>query len=238
MFGREKVAMIVAEFIGTFTLASVVLSMARYTPMPFFAAAAAGGVLGLMTLLVGNTSGAQLNPAVTISLWWIRQIQAAKAIVFIAAQMLGGLVAVTVNEYLLNKVIPNSAGEKFEPRVLVAEAVGTALFTFGVAAVLSQGYQGLKKAVAIGGSLSMGILVASFAGNALLNPAVAVGVASWSWAYTAGPVLGALVGVSLYTILFAPRPAKAAKAKVAAPKSTTAKKSAKKPAAKRKTTKK
>lgn len=235
MFGREKIAIIVAEFIGTFTLASVVLSMTARTPFPFFAAVAAGGVVGLMTLLVGNTSGAHLNPAVTIGMWWIRQIQAARAIVLIAAQMLGGLVAITLNEYLLNKSIPSIAGDKFEPRVLVAEAVGAALFTFGIAAVVSQGYKGLKQAVAIGGSLSAGILVASFASNGLLNPAVALGVQSWNWAYAGGPILGALVGVSVYTVVFAPRPIRAT---VATHRAAAAKTAAKKPAAKKRTAKK
>ncbi len=239
MFRREKIAMIVAEFIGTFTLASVVLSMVARTAFPFFAAVSAGAVLGLMTLLVGRVSGAHLNPAVTIGLWWIRQIKAAKAVVYIAAQMLGGLVAITLNEYLLNKPIPSTAGDKFEPRVLVAEAVGAALFTFGVAAVVSQGFKGLKRAVAIGGSLTMGILVASFASNGLLNPAVALGVQSWSWAYAAGPVLGALVGVSLYTVVFAPKAPKAAKAKtVVTTKTVVTKKTVKKAAPKKRVAKK
>jgi aquaporin Z len=233
MFGRDKIAMIVAEFIGTFTLASVVLAMIGRTSFPFFAAVSAGAVVGLMTLIIGAASEAHLNPAVTIGLWWIRQVQAARAVVYIAAQMLGGLVALTLNEYLLNKSLPSIAGDKFEPRVLVAEALGTALFTFGIAAAVSQGHRGLKKAVTIGGSLSMGILLASFASNGLLNPAVALGTQSWSWAYAAGPVLGGLVGVSLYTLLFAPRPVQATKAAVAV---TKAKATAAKKPAKRRTT--
>ena len=237
MFRRENIAMVVAEFIGTFTLASVVLAMIGRTSFPFFAAVAAGMTLGLMTLIIGNSSGAHLNPAVSIGLWWIRQLQAVKALVFIVAQMLGGLVALTLNEYLLGDSLQSRAGDTFDAKVLVAEVVGTALFTFGVTAAISQGFQGLKRAVTVGGSLSLGIIVATFASNGLLNPAVALGVQSWSWAYAGGPVAGALVGVSLYTLLYAPRPARVVKATAKATK-TTVNKVAKKAPAKKKTNRK
>ena len=42
MFGRKKIAMLVAEFVGTFTLSSVILAMIGRTTFPFFAALAAG----------------------------------------------------------------------------------------------------------------------------------------------------------------------------------------------------
>jgi glycerol uptake facilitator-like aquaporin len=215
MFGREKIAMVVAEFIGTFSLVSVVLAMIGRTNFPFFAAAAAGATFGLMTLLVGAASGAHLNPAVTIGMWTLKRIETVKALIYIAAQMFGGFVAWTLSEYLLNQSLRNIANSSFDWRVLTAEAVGAALFTFGVAATLLQGYRGLRQAFAVGGSLALGIVIASFGGNGLINPAVALGVQSWSFAYVAGPVLGAIVGMNLYAFLFAGQPlrvrAKAAK---------------------------
>lgn len=204
MFGRKKVAMVVAEFLGTFSLASAVLAMSARTPFPFFAAVVAGGTLGLMVLAIGPVSGAHINPAVTVGMWTLRRIQTTVAIVYIAAQMLGGMVAWRFNEYLLDKSLPNIAGDKFDWRVLIAEAVGTFVFTFGVAAAVYQGYKGLRQAAAIGGSLALGILIATFASNGALNPAVGLGIHSWSFAYIAGPLLGSILGMNLYAQLFAP----------------------------------
>lgn len=208
MFGRNKMAMIVAEFIGTFSLASVVLAMIGRTSFPFFSAVIAGGTYGLMALVLGNVSNAHLNPAITISLWTQRQIDTVRAVVYIAAQFLGGLVAWTLSEYLLNDQLKSIAGDAFSERVLIAEAIGAFVFAFGMAAAISQAYRGLKYAVTIGGSLTLGILLATFAGNGLLNPAVALGVQSWNFAYATGPILGAVVGMSTYSLLFAPRAAR------------------------------
>lgn len=208
MFGREKIAMVLAEFIGTFTLASVVLAMIGRTNFPFFAAAAAAAAVALMTLVIGEISGAHLNPAITIGQWTLRKIETGRAIVFIAAQMLGGVVAWTLNEYLLNQSLKNIANASFDWRVLIAEAVGATVFSMGVAAAIYKGYKGLELALTVGASLFVGILIASFGSNGILNPAVAVGVQSWSFVYATGPIIGAIIGMNLYNLVFAPRPVK------------------------------
>ncbi len=204
MFGRKKIAMVVAEFLGTFSLASAVLAMSGRTAFPFFAAAMAGATLGLMVLAIGSVSGAHINPAVTIGMWTLRKIETTVAVVYIVAQLLGGAVAWRFNEYLLDTPLKNIAGAKFDWRVFTAEAVGTFIFTFGIAAAVYQGYKGLRQAVAIGGSLTLGVLVATFASNGALNPAVALGIHSWSFTYVAAPVLGSIIGMNLYAQLFAP----------------------------------
>lgn len=206
MFGQSKIAMIVAEFIGTFSLASVVLAMTGRTSFPYFAAIAAGATLGLFSLLVAAKEWAQLNPAITVGLWTLRKIETTKAVVVIAAQFLGGAVAWRLNEYLLNTTIKSTANAKFDWRIFVAEAVGTLVFSYGVVAALQRGYEGFEKAFTVGASLAVGIMIASFASNGLLNPAVALGVHSWSFVYVAAPVLGAVVGMNLYMLLNAPLP--------------------------------
>lgn len=204
MFGRKKIAMVVAEFLGTFSLVCAVLLMARQINLTFFPAVVAGGTLGLMVLTIGAISGAHINPAVTVGMWTLRKIETTRAIVYVAAQLLGGVVAWRFAEYLLDSPLKDVGGDKLDWRVLTAEAVGTLIFTFGVAAAVYQGYRGLRQAVAIGGSLTLGILVAGFASNGLLNPAVALGVNSLNFAYVAGPLLGAIIGMNLYALLFAP----------------------------------
>lgn len=214
MFGRQKIAIIVAEFVGTFTLASVVLAMVGRTTFPFFAALAAGLAVTGMTLAFGAVSGGYFNPALTVASWTARRIETAQALVVIAAQMLGGVVAWTLNQWLLQTTIKNIANTTLDWRLFTAEAVGAGIFAMVVAAAAYQAYTGLRNAVTVGLGLTLGILVASFAGNGLINPAVAVGVQSWSFIYAAAPVLGALVGMNIYVFLFAERPKKTAKATV------------------------
>ncbi len=204
MFGRAKIAMIVAEFMGTFALASTIFAMTGRTNFPFFAGAAAAVTLGVMVIIMGKASDVHLNPALTIALWTQRKIKSLNALVYIVAQMLGGLVAWQLNQYLLNQTLKNLAPKVVDWRVLTAEAVGTFVFTFGVAAAIYSHYEGLKRAFTIGASLFVGILIASFGSNGVLNPAVALGVRSWSVSYVAGPVLGALFGVGIYSLLLAP----------------------------------
>ena len=69
MFERKKIAMILAEFLGTAILTAVILAVSKsnlgYT---YFVALAAGLVLAVGTLVFGSVSGAHFNPVVTIGL--------------------------------------------------------------------------------------------------------------------------------------------------------------------------
>lgn len=232
MFGRKTVAAVGAEFLGTAVLASAVLAMAGRTNFPFFTAAAAGLTLMLMVLVIGATSGAHINPAVTLGQWTLRRIDTGRAAMYILAQMAGGFAAWQLNEYLLDQPLQNMAATSFDWRLFTAEAVGTFVFTFGIAAALYQAYDNLQLAVTMGGSLFLGVLIATFASTGTLNPAVALGVRSWSWAYVTGPVVGAVVGMNAYRWLWAP-PVRAARVSRAA-KTRTRATAAKRPA--RKTT--
>ena len=213
MFGKNKIAMIVAEFLGAGILSVVVYSMIARTSFPLFSGLAAGLTLAMLVLVVGNVSGAHANPAVTLGLWSQRKVPTAQAVVYIAAQMLGGIAAWTLLKYFLGHSLESLAGNKFEWKVVIAEGIGTAIFVFGVVSATYQKYEGGKLAAVVGSSLFIGVLVASMASNALLNPAVAVGVQSWNWAYATGPLIGAGVGANLYGMLFAPSPAKSSSRK-------------------------
>jgi glycerol uptake facilitator-like aquaporin len=227
MFGREKVAMLVAEFLGASVLSTVTLSMLGRTSFPFFVAVAAGAALAAM----GYLFGAQSNPAVTIGLWTMRKVQTTVAIAVIAAQMLGGVAAWQLNEYLLNSELKSMASS-FDWRIFVAEAVGAVVLGLGVAVAVSRAYKEAAWAVVTGVSLSLGILVASMASNALLNPAVAVGVQSWSWTYALAPVLGTVAGMTAYGLLYMEWPVAKTKAATAKSKAPARKAVAKKPARK------
>lgn len=236
MFSRKNIAMVVAEFLGAATLVAAVYTIMARTSFPLFSAMAAGGVVALFTLGVGRVSGAHLNPAITFGLWSVRRVQTVRALVMIAAQFAGGAAAWALLKYFLGHSLTSIAGTEFEWKVFVAEAVGTGVFAFGFASAVMQRFDEAKLAAGIGLSLFIGVLVASLASNAVLNPAVAVGIQSWSWAYAAAPFAGALVGMNVYSMLFADAAAVSASASAAAPVARSSKKVAAKAPAKRKKT--
>jgi len=201
MVDKQKVSIALAEAFGVMILVTAVYAMVARTSFPLFAAIAAGLVVGGLVLSIGPKTGAHVNPAITLGLWSIKKIDTVKAIMYIIAQVLGGFAALYLIKYLVGQPIENISG-KFEWKVLVSEAIGALVFGFGVASAVYQKYEGGKLAFAVGGSLTVGILVASLASNAILNPAVAIGLNSWNWAYAVGPVLGSIVGMNLYMLLF------------------------------------
>lgn len=206
MTQRNKVGVLLAEFFGTALLTSAVLAEANSNVIvnrTWFVSVTAGLTLGLIVLMLGRISGAHVNPAITLGLWTLRKIETTTAIVYMAAQLLGGAVALRLFQFFQNDTLPNVAGT-FEWRIFVAEAVGTLVFAFGVTAAVTQKMQGIRAAYTIGGSLAMGAVIAGTASNGILNPAVALGLNSWSWTYAIAPLLGALLGMNLYDMFFAP----------------------------------
>jgi glycerol uptake facilitator-like aquaporin len=216
MFGRKKIAMIAAEFLGTAILTAVVLSVTKSNiGIPYFVGLAAGLTIAAGTVVFGVVSGAHFNPAITLGLWSARRIKALPALVYVAAQLLGGIGAYLLYTYFVNSSWKNTG--KFDSHVLVAEAVGAFIFSLGWAAAVYHKLETAKAAFVVGASLTLGVLVASVASGAYLNPAVALGARSWVWGtYVLGPVLGAVIGFNLYALLFAP-----ADALVPAPKAAS-----------------
>lgn len=230
MFSKQKIAMLVAEFFGTAFLALTVLAVSTSNiGIGYFVSFAAGLTLILMVLAIGGISGAHINPAVTIGLWTVRQIETSRAILYIAAQLLGGYAAYWLFGYMTGNYFESKTLE-YDTKILVAEALGAAIFTFGIGAAVYQKLTGITKALVIGGSLTAGIIVASVASAAYLNPAIALAGMSWQWGtYVLGPVLGGIIGINVYNLLFA-----ASLSDTKKTVATTAATPAKKPAAKTK----
>lgn len=205
MVTRRKIAMIMAEFLGTALLTLVVLAVSKSTiGIPYFVALAAGLALVMATLVLGAVSGAHLNPAITIGLWSARRIQTIPAVVYLAAQLLGGAVAYYLFTYLIDQTFP-TANNDFVGRVLVAEALGAIIFSLGWAATVYNRMETAKSAVVIGVSFALAIIVAAAGSGGIVNPAVALGAHSWVWGtFVLGPILGAIIGFNLYGLLFAP----------------------------------
>ncbi len=241
---RSRIAMLAAEFLGTAVLATVAINVSRsQIGIGYFVAIGVGLALGLLVLVLGPVSGGHFNPAVTLGLWTARKVKTLQAAAYVVAQLLGGVAAWQLANYFFGAELPSIANKSHDWKILIVEAVGTAVFTFVVAAAVFQKLEGGKAAAAIGGGLFAGVVVASLAANGVLNPAVAIANQSVSWAYMVGPLVGALLGVNLYVLLFAPvgslslpSPAKTASVVTPAPAArvvATKKPAARKPAAKK-----
>jgi glycerol uptake facilitator-like aquaporin len=205
MITRKRIAMIMAEFLGTALLVITVLAATRGIGYPYFVAIGAGLVVAMATLVFGAVSGAHLNPIVTIGLWSLRKIKALPAVVYIASQILGGITAYYLYTYFIDQTWPNTSAD-FDGRILVAEATGAFIFSLGWAAAMYQRMSAGRAAATVGLSLALGVMIAAVVnGGGSINPAVALGVHNWVWSTTVlGPVLGAIIGFNLYGLLFAP----------------------------------
>ena len=207
MFGRRKVAALSAEFLATGVLTLVVLSVQRSTiGVPYFVAIAAGLVMAMLVYVFS----AHANPAVTIALWTARKVGTLTAVLFVAMQLLGAWAAYALYGYFVNSSL-QAVGGTYTGRVLIAEAIGALVLGLGWAVVVYRSNQTAgARASIVGVGYTVGVIVAAAVGIGIINPAVALGIHAWEvfgsmgWGtYVLGPVLGAVIGVNLYGLLFA-----------------------------------
>jgi glycerol uptake facilitator protein len=186
-----------AEFIGTAILSLAVLLSVTVSDGVLITPILAGLVLGLFVYSIGAVSGCHINPAVTLGLWSISKISTKDAAQYIVAQSLGGLaafgiVAATIGGVSLGLVAEDSS-------VFLAELVGTAIFTFGIASVVYGKVADTASGLVIGGSLLLGIILAVALGSGgILNPAVGIALGSTSLSYVLGSIVGAMIGMFTY----------------------------------------
>jgi glycerol uptake facilitator-like aquaporin len=194
----------IAEFAGTCALTLAVFgSIALEGNIP--GALSAGIVLGLLVFTIGKVSGAHVNPAVTLGALSLKKISRQDAAFYILAQFAGAALAIIFAK--INGMTPPLVGD-FSSHALIAEILGTILFTFGIASVVFSSEATASKAsdisapLVIGGSLTIGATIASGLGsNGVLNPAVAFGLGTFGWAYLIGPIVGSLIGMWLYVYM-------------------------------------
>lgn len=209
MFRRLQAASLMSEFLGTAMLVMVAIVLTETTAVSYFIATSLALTLGVVVMLFGAISGAHVNPAITFGMWAARRITSLRAVGYVAAQMLGGLTAWQLYQYLADKDLPAKTAT-FSTELWLAEAVGTFVLALGVSAAVVRGLSALESAFAYGASIFVGIMIASVGSAGLLNPAMALGLRGWGTAYVLGPLVGGLVGVTLYNFLFTPGSASAA----------------------------
>lgn len=184
-----------AEFLGTLVLTlGVALSLTKGLPLATPLVASLTVMLFVYT--VGAISGTHINPAVTVGLWSIGKIASRDAGWYIASQLAGAAAAVGLTRVLTGElpggVVP------LTPLVGLGETMGTFLLVFGISSVVYGKTPKDAAGLVIGGSLLLGILVASTVSNAVLNPAVALGINSLSVYHVVAPLLGGILAAQCY----------------------------------------
>ncbi len=211
MFARNRIAILMAEFLGTGVLALVMLSVQHSTiGLPYFVALAAGLALALTIVMLGREGSGHFNPAITVGMWTARQIKTLPAIGYIAAQFLGAWAAYYLYVYFV-KTSLQPIGGHYDGRILVAEAMGALILSLGIASAIFNRYWHAKFAATAGAAYALAIIISSAAAVGIVNPAVALSMrafnptGSMGWAtYVLGPILGSIIGYNLYALLFAP----------------------------------
>jgi glycerol uptake facilitator protein len=187
-----------------------------------------GLVVALVIYAFGSTSGAHINPAVTVALAATRRFPWREVGPYVAAQLvgavLGGLLVVaafgTASVDVSNVgAVAFGPGVEY-PQAILVEALGTFLLMLAIMALAVDtrapaGWAGLM----IGLSVTCAVVVFGPLTGAAINPARAFGpfAASalvggdvpWSQlpAYVVGSLLGALVAALVYDLLARPREA-------------------------------
>lgn len=185
-------AALTAEFIGTFLLASGIVAGQGQPIILIFL------LIGLV-LIIGNISGAHANPLITVGAWATRRISTVRAVGYIAAQVLGAMLAFVVLNAFVAQAPEVSAEmqaygyapaslftvpalpEGKEIAIMFAELLGALIFAFSVASVTSERRKNSPIAVAtgVGGGLFAASLIAGSAAStvsaaAIINPAAAI----------------------------------------------------------------
>ena len=214
----EYVRRLAAEFLGTYGLvvagcgAVVANDLSGGAVTHLGISIVFGAIVMMMIVAFGPISGAHINPAVTIALWAARQFEAREVVPFILAQCAGALAAAATLRRLypeattLGATLPiGGVGSAFAMEVLLTTILMLVIMACAVGHQLSAFFAGLT----IGATVALCALFGGPLTGASMNPARSLGPAVVSgdvsvlWLYCAAPVLGALVAVFLYTLIWA-----------------------------------
>jgi len=163
-----------------------------------------GLIVMTMIYAVGDTSGAHLNPAVTIAFWVSKRLPASAVPGYILAQCVGAIAAAGLLRVLFGNAA--SLGTTLPAdtwwQAAIVEVVITCMLMYVILAVATGAKEkGLMAGVAIGGTVALNALWAGPICGASMNPARSLGPAlisgelSHLWLYLVAPTLGAALAV-------------------------------------------
>jgi aquaporin Z len=173
-----------------------------------------------MAFAIGHISGCHLNPAVSIGLWAGGRFPANQLLPYIAAQVIGGLVAGGVlfliasgqagfdvsAGFASNGYAEHSPGGYSLLSAFITEVVMTMMFLLVIMGATDERAPKGLAPIAIGLCLTLIHLISIPVTNTSVNPARSTGVAlyvgGWAisqlWLFWIAPVIGAIMGASIY----------------------------------------
>jgi len=204
------------EFLGTFGLVfcgtgAIVINQESNGVITHLGIAITFGLIVMaMILSFGHISGAHINPAVSIALCVSKRFKWRLLAPYILAQLAGALLAsyilhclFPVNEFL-GATIPNGSDiQSFVLEFILTFLLMIVIFT----STQKKDHSLLGPALAIGGTVGLEALFAGPICGASMNPARSLSPAIIGghyqslWVYIFGPVMGALVGSFVFSIL-------------------------------------
>ena len=176
-----------------------------------------------MAYAIGHVSGCHLNPAVSLGLWAGGRFAGSKLVPYMAAQVLGAIVAGGVL-YLIasgassfdvaagfasNGYGAHSPGGYSLQAALIAEVVMTMMFLIIIMGATDRRAPAGFAPIAIGLGLTLIHLISIPVTNTSVNPARSTGVAlyvgSWAvsqlWLFWLAPLVGGVLGAVIYRFL-------------------------------------
>ncbi|MGL4339587.1 MAG: aquaporin Z [Rhodoglobus sp.] len=220
-----------AEVFGTFLLVFGVIGTAMFASFNtgFLGVSLAVGLTVVGgAYAVGHISGGHFNPAVSIGAAAAGRFSWGDVLPYIAAQIVGGILATTVimgirsgssaNTIVSFSDVSNGFGEHSPSgfslvSVILAEIVLTAVFLYVILGVTDHRAPSGFAPLAIGLTLTLVHLVLIPISNASVNPARSIATAIYGgseavgqlWVFLLAPVVGALLAGITYTPLFGER---------------------------------
>jgi len=220
----------IAEFFGTFWLVlggcgSAVLAAAfPEVGIGLLGVSLAFGLTVLtMAFAIGHISGCHLNPAVSVGLWAGGRFPASQLPGYIAAQVIGGIVAAGVlyliangqagfdvsSGFASNGYGDHSPGGYSLMAALITEVVMTMMFLLIILGATDERAPAGFAPIAIGLGLTLIHLISIPVTNTSVNPARSTGVAlfvgDWAvaqlWLFWVAPIVGGAIGAAIYRII-------------------------------------
>ena len=206
-----------SEFLGTFILVffgtgSVIVNEQSNGALGLVGISLTVGIIIIAIIYsLGSISGAHINPAVTITLWFGRLIERKEALFYVLSQFFGAIMA----SLLLKLIFPNNLGlgTTNPSGSIMQTAIVETICTFVlILTILGSTKSGTKETKALAG-LVIGLLVTGlifFAGpisGGSFNPARSLAPAFISgnilnlWIYLTAPVLGGILAIFIWTLI-------------------------------------
>ncbi len=219
-----------AELIGTFWLvlggcgSAVIAAAFPGVGIGLLGVSLAFGLTVLtMAYAIGHISGCHLNPAVSVGLWIGGRFPAKELVPYIAAQVLGGILAGGVlyliasgkagfdlaGGFASNGFGDHSPGGYSLQAALITEVVMTMMFILIILGATDKRAPSGFAPIAIGLGLTLIHLISIPVTNTSVNPARSTGVAlyvgGWAtaqlWLFWVAPLVGAALGALIYRFI-------------------------------------